>query len=155
MVSGWYGVALMAHLVAVVVWVGGMFFAYMVMRPIVVEQLEGPPRLRFFLQVFSRFFLWVFLCVFLALVSGYAMIAMVGGMREFAVHIHVMQGLGLLMTLLFLYLYLLPFKKMRTCVRGERWPDAVRALGRIRQIIAVNLALGLITVLVGASRGLV
>lgn len=155
MMTGWYGFALMAHLVAVVVWVGGMFFAYMVMRPTVVEQLEGPPRLRFFLQAFTRFFRWVFLSVLLVLVSGYAMIGMAGGMRELAVHIHAMQGLGLLMTLLFLYLYFLPFRLMRTCVSEERWSDAVDALGRIRHIIAVNLLLGLVTVLVGASRGLV
>ena len=149
-----YGLALMAHLAAVVVWVGGMFFAYMVMRPTVVTQLEGPPRLRFFLEVFARFFRWVFLSVFLVLGSGYAMVGLAGGMRGLAVHIHVMQGLGLLMTLLFLYLYFLPFKQMRECVEGERWPDANKALGRIRQIIGVNLTLGMVTVLIGSSRGL-
>lgn len=155
MASEWYAIALMAHLLAVVVWVGGMFFAYVVMRPTVVNTLEGPPRLKFFAQAFARFFRWVFGSVLLILVSGYSMIGMSGGMGALAVHLHVMHGLGLLMTVLFVYLYFAPFRQMRAAIADERWPDAVSALGRIRHIIAVNLVLGLVTVVVGASRGLV
>ncbi len=153
--SGSYAVALMAHLAGVVVWVAGMFFAYVVMRPTVVERLEGPPRLQFFLGVFTRFFRWVWLCVVLILGSGYAMIGMSGGMRLLPAYLHVMQALGLLMVLLSVYLSLRPYRQLRDHVAAERWPDAVGALGRIRHIIAVNLVLGLVTVLIGASRGLV
>ena len=153
--TGGYGLALMAHLAGVVVWVGGMFFAYVVMRPTVVESLEGPPRLQFFLSAFSRFFRWVWLSVAVILLSGYAMIGLSGGMAGLPVHLHAMHGLGLLMAALFVYLFVLPFKSLRAHVAAERWPEAAAALGRIRHIIAVNLTLGLITVLVGASRGLI
>ena len=36
---------LMAHILGVTVWVGGMFFAYMALRPASVELLETPERL--------------------------------------------------------------------------------------------------------------
>ena len=58
-----YGIALVLHVLGAVVWVGGMFFAYVVMRPTVVELLEGPERLRFFERSFARFFVWVWIAV--------------------------------------------------------------------------------------------
>ncbi len=44
------------HLLAAVVWVGGMFFAWMILRPAAVDILEPPARLRLWLSVFKRFF---------------------------------------------------------------------------------------------------
>ncbi|HEY6898714.1 MAG TPA: hypothetical protein VI279_15765, partial [Rhodocyclaceae bacterium] len=58
---------LFLHVASVVVWVGGMFFAYMCLRPAAVELLEPPQRLRLWLGVFDRFFRWVWLAVALIL----------------------------------------------------------------------------------------
>ena len=46
------------HILAAVIWVGGMFFAYMVLRPS-AGPLEPPTRLALWRRVFGRFFPWV------------------------------------------------------------------------------------------------
>jgi len=47
------------HLLAVLIWVGGMFFTHLVLRPAAVETLEPPQRLKLLDAVFRRFFNWV------------------------------------------------------------------------------------------------
>ena len=62
--------ALFFHLSGMVVWVGGMFFAYVCLRPAAGNVLEPPQRLRLWTGVFSRFFPWVWLSVAAILGSG-------------------------------------------------------------------------------------
>jgi len=38
--------AVTLHILGAVIWVGGMFFAYMALRPAIVETLEPPFRLK-------------------------------------------------------------------------------------------------------------
>jgi uncharacterized membrane protein len=38
------------HVLAALVWVGGMFFAWMVLRPAAVKALEGPARLTLWVE---------------------------------------------------------------------------------------------------------
>ena len=59
------------HLLGVIVWVGGMFFAHMALRPVATEQLEPPQRLPFLYAVLTRFFRWVWLAVLTILITGY------------------------------------------------------------------------------------
>ncbi len=47
------------HVLAAVLWVGGMFFAWMVLRPAAVAVLQAPERLRLWAEVFRRFVQWV------------------------------------------------------------------------------------------------
>ncbi|MCX7168828.1 MAG: hypothetical protein NTY41_00670, partial [Proteobacteria bacterium] len=56
---------LFLHLISVTVWVGGMFFAYVCLRPVVAAQLQPPQRLPLWAAVFARFFPWVWLAVVL------------------------------------------------------------------------------------------
>src|SRR5690606_5692971 len=53
------------HLLAAVVWVGGMFFAYMALRPAAATVLPPPQRLPLWTQTFRRFFPWVWITVVL------------------------------------------------------------------------------------------
>ncbi len=79
------------HALAAVVWVGGMFFAYMVLRPS-AGPLEPPLRLALWPRVFGRFFPWVWASIAVLLVSGYAMLFLrFGGFAGAGLHIHVMQ----------------------------------------------------------------
>ena len=57
------GIALLLHALAAVVWVGGMFFAHMALRPVAASLLEPPQRLALWVGVFSRFFPWVFVAI--------------------------------------------------------------------------------------------
>ena len=72
-------------------------------------------------------------------------------MRALGLHIHLMQGLGWVMIALFLWLFHGPWLKLKRAVAASDWPTAGANLNRIRQIIAVNLPLGLLVVIVGAS----
>lgn len=143
--------ALIAHVWAAVVWVGGMFFALVALRP-ASAALEPGPRLDLWSRVLARFFAWVFAAIVLLLISGYGMVfGVFGGFAGAGLHIHVMQGLGIVMILLFLHLYFAPWRRFRAAVAGRDMPEAARQLNQIRWIVVVNLVLGLITVAVGSS----
>lgn len=137
----------MLHLLAAVVWVGGMFFAYLCLRPVAASLLEPPQRLALWNQVFARFFRWVWLAVLILPVTGYWMIfAGFGGIENVAWSIHAMQGIWLVMLLIYLFLFFGPYPELQRAVNDQRWPDGGRALNRIRQLVLTNLTLGLITV---------
>jgi len=139
------------HVLAAVVWVGGMFFAYMVLRQS-VGPLEPAVRLVLWHRVFRRFFPWVWASIVLLLLSGYSMLFLYfGGFAGAGLHIDVMQGMGILMMLLFLHLFFGPWRRFGHAVERETFPEAAKELDQIRRIVAINLVLGLLTVIVGAS----
>jgi uncharacterized membrane protein len=144
--------AIAIHSVAAVLWVGGMFFAYQILRP-AMSVLDGPPpRLKLWLGVFDRFFPWVWAVVIALPLTGYYQIyADYGGMDGVGPHIHIMQGIGWLMILLYWFLYFGPFAKFKAAVTAEDWPAAGAQLNWIRRVVGTNLILGLITVAAGAS----
>lgn len=140
-----------AHTLAATVWVGGMFFAYIVLRPAAVA-LDPPLRLSLWAGVFQRFFPWVWLIVLVLLVSGYGMIfGIFKGFANAHSSIHIMQLLGLVMMGLFVFLFHKPYKTFKLAVSEERWPDAAAALNKIRQVILVNLILGFVVIAVAVS----
>lgn len=138
------------HLLAVLVWVGGMFFAYVVLRPAAVETLDPPQRLRLWDAVFRRFFQWVWGAAGALLVSGLYMTYLYGGMAHVARHVHIMLVLGLAMMLIFGYVFFALYVPLSLNVANQRWKEAGELLGRIRKLIAVNLMLGLLIVCVVA-----
>ena len=143
--------ALVLHSLSAVVWVGGMFFALVVLRP-ATAPLEPGPRLELWSRVLERFFLWVMVAIALLLASGYAMIfGVYGGFSGIGLHIHLMQGVGIIMMLLFFHLYFAPWRRFQAAVRRQDFPAAARQLNQIRAIVATNLVLGLVTVAVGSS----
>jgi uncharacterized membrane protein len=143
--------AISFHLLAATVWVGGMFFAYVVLRPIAADIFQPPQRLLLWQRLFSQFFLWVWLAIIALLISGHTMISLLGGMAAVAMHVHIMMMLGYLMMFIFMHLYFAPFKRLKTAVSAENWPEAGNQLNTIRKIIAVNLGLGLVTIVVASA----
>jgi uncharacterized membrane protein len=143
--------ALALHILSAVVWVGGMVFAHQVLRPS-ARALEPAIRLPLWHRVFSRFLPIVWASVLLLLASGYAMVFLgFGGFAGAGLHIHVMQGTGILMILIFLHLYFAPWKRMRRAVAAGDLAEASRNLEQIRVLVGANIVLGLITVVVGAT----
>lgn len=141
-------ILMLLHLLSVILWVGGMFFAYVVLRPSAVEVLPPPERLRLWNAVFHRFLHWVWGAVLVLLASGLAMISMYGGMANVPLFVHTMLLLGLAMIAVFTLVYFRGYRKLRLLVETQQWPAAGLVLGKIRQWVAINLALGVITVLV-------
>jgi uncharacterized membrane protein len=136
------------HLLAALIWVGGMFFAYVVLRPAAVEVLEPPQRLDLWNTVFRRFFGWVWGAVAALMVSGLYMVYLYGGIMHVGHHIHIMLALGLLMMVIYGYVFFACYVPFSVHVGKQRWKDAGELLGKIRKLIAMNLTLGLLTVCV-------
>ncbi len=126
------------HLLCAVVWVGGMFFAYVVLRPSLAA-LEPPERMTLHRQVFRRFFLVVWHAMPLIVITGLAMIfAVFGGMAAVGWNVHLMLLLGLAMAGIFLAIFFGPYRNFRAS------PDPA-SLDSIRKLIGINLVLGLLT----------
>ena len=136
------------HLLGVVVWVGGMFFAYLVLCPVAADVLQPPERLRLWNGVFSRFFNWVWLSIGAILLSGLYLIYLYGGMGNVGHYVHTMLLLGLVMVAVYVYVFFGCFVPFSLHVEKERWKEAGALLGKIRQLVAINLSLGVLTLAV-------
>jgi uncharacterized membrane protein len=144
-------VLLALHLLAAVFWVGGMAFAYWVLRP-AAGPLEPAVRLSLWRRVFAIFLPWVGVAIVVLLVTGYWMLAAsFGGFAHTPAYVNVMQGLGILMMLLYLHLFFAPWRRLRAALDRNALPEAGKALNQIRVIVAINLALGILTVIVGGT----
>jgi len=134
------------HLLGVVLWVGGMGFALMVLRPS-LGVLEPPQRLALLRQVFSRFFRIVWHAMPVILLTGYAMLfGVYGGFGGVNAAVHLMHLLGLIMTAVFVYIVFVPWPAMRAALEAGDRAAAAAATDRIRKLIMLNLVLGLATV---------
>ena len=140
------------HVTAAVIWVGGMFFAYNFLRPVAGATLEPPARLTLWAGVFSRFFPFVWLSVIILPVTGFLMIFTFWGGFKFApIYVHIMNGLGIAMILIYMHVYFAPYKKLKAAVAEQRWPDGGKALAQIRLLIAANTTLGVLVVIIASG----
>lgn len=133
------------HIASVTLWVGGMFFAYVCLRPSAAELLDPPHRLRLWQRVFARFFVWVWGAVVLIPVSGLAMLTRVG-FDAAPLNWHLMLMIGLAMIAIYLYVFFGPYPALKRAVTAEDWKAGGAALGRIRQAVGINLSLGVLTI---------
>lgn len=135
------------HILGFTVWIGGMFFATMALRPVAASLLEPAQRLPLLAGVFGRFFPWVGLCVLLILASGGYLMAMLG--RPSA-SVGAMSVIGILMMAIFAHIFFAPYRRLRRAVAHQDWKAGAAALGQLRTLIGINLVLGLITLAIGA-----
>ena len=139
------------HLLSALIWVGGMFFAIMVLR-LAVGELEPPVRVPLWGRIFEKFFPWVWTSVIILPLTGYWMIfAVWGGFAGLPLHVHVMQGLGLLMIVIYLHLWFAPYKRFRNALASDDIPKAGANLNQIRILVTVNLSVGLVNSVIGST----
>jgi uncharacterized membrane protein len=158
-----YALMVFLHVLAVVVWVGGMFLMHFAVRPVAVAQLPPAQRLPLLAEILGRFFGWVTIAVLLVLATGVAMIFGIGaaagaaeagksafgeGMRLAHVSVHLMFGLGLVMSLVFAFIRLVPYPRLRSALAAQQLPAGAARLDLIRRLVAVNLVLGVLTIAV-------
>jgi uncharacterized membrane protein len=145
-------VAVTLHILSAVIWVGGMFFAYMALRPVAASLLEPPLRLPLWSQTFARFFPWVWAVVILLPTTGYWMILWVfDGFANVRPYIHIMQVTGIVMILIFLHLFFVPYQRMNRAIAIKDFPAAGKQLAVIRKLIGTNLILGLFTITIATG----
>ena len=145
-------IAISLHVLAVIIWVGGMFFAHQALRPVAAAQLEPAKRLPLWSGVFARFFPWVWLSIFVLLATGFWMtLELYGSIANSRSNIHIMMGLGSVMVLVFCYVFFLPYKKLNRFIEKTDYPAAAEQLANIRRAVGFNLSLGLIVSVVAAG----
>ena len=143
--------ALALHILGATVWVGGMFAAYVCLRP-AAGSLEGPQRLRLWRNFFAKFFPWVWVSVLLLLASGYWMlVTSFGGFAHAPLYINLMQAISWVMIALFAWLFFVPWREFKFHIDAEKWSAAGANLARIDKINLVNLLLGIIAVVTGST----
>jgi uncharacterized membrane protein len=152
-----YELLKLLHVVAIVVWVGGMFFAHFFLRP-ALGQLDIPTRLKFMHQVLGRFFKAVIIASVTTLVTGYWMIGRVARASSeanipFAMPLSwtIMAVLGTVMVLLFFHIRFALYKRFTLATFAQDWDAAAKSMQTIRTWVSINLLLGIVTLLVALS----
>ena len=134
---------LAVHILCAVLWVGGMFFALLVLRP-GLAVLEPAQRLALHVPVLRRFLLVIWHAMPLILITGFLMVfGLYGGFANLPWAVNLMMLGGIVMAIVFLILFFGPWRAMRAA-------PGPGPLDRIRRLITINLWLGLITVVLGA-----
>ncbi|MBX3553374.1 MAG: CopD family protein [Pseudolabrys sp.] len=145
------GALLALHVLAAMFWVGGMAFAYTILRP-AAGPLDAPARLALWRRVFASFLPWVGVSIVVLLITGYTMVFLVfGGFKSLPLYVNLMQSIGIVMMLLYLHLTFAPWKRLKAALDRGDVPAAGGQLGQIRKIVAINLALGVLVILIAVS----
>lgn len=141
------------HVLAAVIWVGGMFFAYQILRPVAASLLEAKVLLPLWQKVFQRFFPWVWVIIFVLPLSGYYILfERFQGFAHAPIYVHLMHTLGLVMIAIYLVLFFKPFKRLTQQVSAKNWSQAKIQLASIRKLVGVNTVIGLMTILIASSK---
>ena len=151
-----FALAYSLHVLAALIWVGGMFFAWMILRPAAMTALDGPPRLKLWVEVFRRFFVWVWIAVVILPISGVGLLQLrFNGFETAPRYVQIMMGLYIVMVALFIRIQSLQLPELRQAVEAEQWAAGAAVLGRIRRLVGCNLIVGLVLVGIAAARPLV
>ena len=140
------------HGIAATAWIGGIFFAYMALRPAANATLEPPLRLKLWHAAYSHFFPWVWVFIAVLLVTGYSDLFMrFDGFDSTALYLTLMHLIGLLMVAFFAYLYFGLYRALGRALAQTDTPAAAAVMNRMRPVMATNLSLGLLMVAIGIS----
>ena len=149
-----YAILKTLHLLAIIVWIGGMVFAHFFLRP-AAGILDPSVRVRLMHAVLGRFFSAVLAAIAVTLVTGLWMIGRVakqvvqaGAQFNMPLEWTLMAALGILMMLIFGHIRFVLYKRLSRAAQALDWPAGGAALAQIRTWVLVNLALGVLIVVV-------
>lgn len=147
-----YAALKLAHVLAIVVWIGGMVFAHFFMRPAALK-LEPPQRIKLMHGALQRFFSAVLVAVVVILGSGLWMIGRVakesvqaGLGFNMPLNWTIMATLGIVMMAIFMHIRFAYFKRLSKAVAASDWPAGGAALASIRTWVGINLAIGVVVI---------
>jgi uncharacterized membrane protein len=138
-------ILLAVHLLSAVIWVGGGFYTVVVLRP-ALNLLDAAPRLQVQMQTLKKLFFYIWHAMPLMILTGWAMVFLAwGGFGALPWSINAMQGLGILMALIFLYTFFDPWQRLRRAVR-----PGPELFTRVRNLVTLNVVLGTLTIVASA-----
>lgn len=144
-------VGLAIHLLAATVWIGGLFFIVLILRPS-ARPLEAPVQLPLWTRTLARFLAWGWIGSIVLLASGFAMaFAGFGGLARAPVHVRAMMAIGIVAGAAYAYLTLGPWRRFRRAAALSDWAAAEKSLGPVFLLSGVTLALAIAAAVAGAS----
>lgn len=125
---------LFLHIFFAMVWIGGMAYSLLFLKPSLKEILQEEQKQRFLNSVFSRFFLGVWLSIIVLFITGMGLWH--GYRKDFSENLlfHLKLFLFALMTMVFIYIYFFLFR------RGK--------ISQVPNLVAVNLFLGILVLMI-------
>ncbi|WP_374412424.1 CopD family protein [Hydrogenophaga sp.] len=149
-----YATLKLLHVLSIVVWVGGMVFAHFFLRPAAI-QLPPPQRLPLMHGVLRRFFAAVVVAVLVVFITGGAMIGraaresvQAGLSFNMPLDWSIMAVLGVAMMAVFGHIRFSLFRRLGRAVDAQDWAAGAAELARIRTWVGVNLATGVVIIVV-------
>ncbi len=129
-VANWF------HILAILIWIGGMFYTLFVLRPSL--SVLGEEKGKFVITAMGRFFPLVWIAIFLLLLTG-----------GYRVHNYIHSGLFIsklivysIMVIVFSYIYFGLFSKLKQVDKAQK-PVII---SKITKLIQLNFVLGLIVI---------
>ena len=149
-----YAALKLAHLLGIIVWIGGMVFAHFFLRPAAL-MLEPPQRIRLMHGALQRFFNAVLVVIVVVLVTGLWLIGrtakeMVQAGLDFGMPLDwtIMATLGIVMMAIFGHIRFALFKRLSKAVASSDWPAGGAALASIRTWVGINLVIGIAIIVI-------
>jgi uncharacterized membrane protein len=149
-----YDYAKLLHLVAGIVWMGGMTFMLFALRPAAIATLEAQPRAMLMGAVWKRFYALVLLAIVVLFATGTHMYTatfraarLASGEGGVPLGWNIMLVLGITMMLVFGHIYFAGFRKYTRAVASGQWPLAAKAAGLMHTMTLVNFTLGWLAIL--------
>ena len=144
-------IAFAFHHLGAVVWVGGMFGAYVCLRP-AARELEAPQRLRLWRQYLQKFFPWMWASVLAQLLSGYWLLfTMYGSFAAAPLYINLMQAIGWVKIALFAWMFFVPWREFNYDIEAQNLSAAIANIKRIEKIVLASLLLGIIALAINST----
>ncbi len=144
-----YDLFKLLHLIAGIVWMGGMTALLFALRPAAMKVLEPQLRAQLMAQVWQRFFLVVLVSIVLLFTTGtnlyttaFKAAKAATGAGSVPLGWNLMLVLGLAMMLIFGHIYFAGFKKFKRAVAAAEWPIAAKAAAQIHTLMLTNFVLG-------------
>ena len=146
--------AKLLHLIAGIVWMGGMTFMLFALRPAAIGEMNAQPRALLMLQVWRRFYAWVLLAIAVLFITGshlysatFRATKLATGQGNVPLGWNIMLALGIAMMLIFGHIYFAGFKKYKRSVAAADWSLAAKAAGLIHTMTLLNFSLGWLAIL--------
>ena len=149
-----YDYAKLLHLIAGIVWMGGMTFMLFALRPAVILTLEAQPRAMLMGAVWKRFYALVLVAIVGLFATGthlytatFRAARLASGEGGVPLGWNIMLVLGITMILIFGHIYFAGFKKYKRAVSAAQWPLAAKAAGLMHTMTLVNFTLGWLAII--------
>ena len=137
------GLVLAIHILAVIIWLGGLFFLVVVLGPS-AKALDAAGAPSFWHRTLSRSLAWGWLSLFVMVGTGIAMVFLVFGGYGYLPNIHrVNMAIGIPAIALYGYTSLMPWRQFSHAARSNDRVVAAKKFHQVRTLLATILVVAL------------